>query len=249
MGAEVFQFWNEQAPLGAKAGSQDTIAAELERRAILAHMTTGIRVLDVGCGTGETAEAVADLGCQVTGWDYSPDMITATVGKRGVNFAVVDVRDCPAIVERYQVIYTQRCIINLSDWQTQERVIRYLLGLLVPGGMYLMCECSADGLADVNELRARVGLQPIHAPWHNRYLENAEIGMLARGVKSDEYAELEGVEYPLSTYALLSRVVNAALAQQARTVPDYQSPVNRLALDLPAMGTLGQNRLWIWRKM
>jgi len=247
----VMGFWNERAALGAQAGTDDLIGAELERRAILAYLRPGMRVLDCGCGTGKTARAAAALGCDVTGWDYSEEMIAAAIstGAAGMRYMVADIREKPTVGAPYDVVYTQRCLINLATWQEQVAAIRHLLSLLRPGGTYLMCECSADGLADINELRRKVGLPVIQQHWHNRYLKGDELLGLARDLEDDGISGLLTVDYPLSTYALLSRVVNAALAAQENRQPAYDAPVNRLALDLPSIGSLGQNRLWIWRRL
>lgn len=247
----ILDFWNERAVLGTKAGTDDVIGAELERRAILAHLRPGMHVLDCGCGTGETARAAAALGCDVTGWDYSEEMIAAAqaAGDCGVKYAVHDVRDLSCDGAPYDAIYTQRCLINLATWEEQEVVIRHLLSLLQPGGEYLMCECSVEGLAGINELRGKVGLPAIQQRWHNRYLEDDLLISLADTLDEDLFASLEDFEYPLSTYALLSRVINASLAAQELRRPCYDAPVNRLALDLPAIGSLGQNRLWVWRRL
>lgn len=247
----VYDFWNERAVMGPRAGTDDVIGAELERRAILAHLRPGMRVLDCGCGTGETARAAAALGCDVTGWDYSPAMIETAkaAGNSGIEYAVHDVRDASRDGAPYDVIYTQRCLINLATWQEQEAAIRHLLSLLSPGGTYLMCECSADGLADVNELRARVGLPAIQQHWHNRYLVDDQLLSLDDILAGDRAFSIVDIEHPLSTYALLSRIINAALAAQENRQPCYDAPVNRLALDLPPIGSLGQNRLWVWRRL
>ena len=47
--------------------------------------------------------------------------------------------------------------------------------LLNPGGMYVMCENSQEGLDAINDLRQQLGLKRIAAPWHNRYLRTNEI--------------------------------------------------------------------------
>ena len=41
-----------------------------------AHIESGMRVLDVACGTGNATIAAAELGARVTGLDFSPRLIT-----------------------------------------------------------------------------------------------------------------------------------------------------------------------------
>jgi ubiquinone/menaquinone biosynthesis C-methylase UbiE len=247
-------YWSSRAALGGTAGSQDVIAAHLERMAIRAHIHDGQRVLDVGCGTGELALSISDMfDCDVWGIDVSSNMIVVANGRQpalAVCYHVHDIMTGP-LHETFDTIITQRCIINCGDWPAQQQAIRNILAMLKPGGQYLMCECSANGLADVNAMRAGLGLPEIEQPWHNRYLDEDEVFVLAHttyGVFMELY-DGDGIEYPCSTYALLSRGVNAALARDAGVEPAYDSAINKLALTLPNIGQFGQQRLWIWHKL
>ena len=102
-----------------------------------------------------------------------------------------------------------------------------------------MCENSQDGLDAINVLRLSVGLPSIIHPWHNRYLYDAEI-------KKIKEVQLLDINYYSSTYYFLSRVVNAWQSAQEGKEPDYEAPVNKLALQLPAINKMGQGRIWVW---
>lgn len=249
--SDVKAFWNSRATLAEAAGSNDLIAKQLEMAAIAGHVRDGMRVLDAGCGNGVTAIDLAErYDISVVGFDYAEAMIAAArhrlaaAALRGrVEFLVADTRAASLDLGTFDVVYTERVIINLPDWPAQEAAIRRLTGLLRPGGAYAMCENSQDGLDRINGLRSACGLTLITPPWHNRYLRDAEIAQCRTdGVR------LEAVEHFTSTYAFLSRVVNAWLAKQEGREPAYDAPVNRLALDLPPFGEVGQTRLWIWRR-
>lgn len=247
----VLDFWNQRAGLGAWAGTNDVIAKRLEMETLAGFVRDGLRIVDVGCGNGITAmELARRYAVHVTGIDFSPEMIAAAKGlaeghsfKGRVEFMVGKV---PGIVEAFDacdLAYTERTIINLQTWDEQQRAIREIGNLLKPGGLFLMCENSQDGLNELNDLRERVGLSRIQPPWHNRYLVDEELAGGTFGV-----LELERIEYYSSTYYLLSRIVNAFLSAQRGEEPQYDSPVNELALKLPPIGQLGQGRLWIWRR-
>jgi len=249
---EIREFWNVRAGLGVWAGTRDVIAKQLEIEAIAAHICDGMRVLDVGCGNGITAIEIARrYRVDLLGIDFADEMISrardlaANVELKGsVEFQIGDVRSLPRTLGRFQIIYTERTLINLPDWSTQRQAIMDITRLLEVGGLYAMCENSQDGLDAINALRQRIGLPPITPPWHNRYFREAELRELAI-----DDVTLEGVEHYSSTYYFLSRVVNAWLAAQEGKEPDYESPVNRLALRLPAIGELSQGRIWLWRKL
>ncbi len=249
---EVHAFWNRQAGLAEKAGTRDLIAKQLEIEAIAEYVNPGSKVLEVGCGNGITAiELARRTSVDITGIDYAEEMIAAAnelKPKQGllgsVSFRVGDVRAIDQISERYDVVYTERVLINLPDWETQKQALINITRLLAPGGLFVMCENSQDGLDSINSMRRNIGLPDVVAPWHNRYLRDSELNQLdIPGVV------LEGCRYYSSTYYFLSRVVNAWLAAQEGKEPSYDSSVNRLALHLPSLGESGQGRIWLWKKV
>jgi hypothetical protein len=184
------------------------------------------------------------------GIDFAEEMIAAATAmladqhlKGAVRFQVGAVCSLANFSECFDLIYTERVLINLPDWQAQRQAIASITGLLADGGLYAMCENSQDGLDQINSLRQRVGLSGITPPWHNRYLRDAELEQA-----SFPGTKLEGVNTYSSTYYFLSRIVNAWLAAQGGREPDYDDPINQLALRLPSIGSLGQGRIWLWRK-
>lgn len=249
---DIRAFWNSQAGLGQWAGTRDVIAKQLEIEAICAYVHDGMRILEVGCGNGITAmEVVRRYNVDLMGIDFAEEMVAAAdtmiVGQhlRGrLSFEVGDVQDLRGFTEKFDLIYTERVLINLPDWAAQKRAMMNITDLLVDGGLYVMCENSQDGLEKINSLRKRVGLPEIISPWHDRYLQDAEIAQL-----NFPEVKLEGIIDFSSTYYFLSRVVNAWLTAQGGKEPDYEAPVNQLALQLPPIGDLGQGRIWLWRKM
>ena len=245
------EFWETQAAQGARAGSQDLIAKPLEIEAIARFVDDGMNVLDVGCGNGVTALELAQrYSVTVLGLDSSPAMIQAANDvkrdapplKGRVEFQVGDVRQLPPL-SAYDLAYTERTLINLPDWPSQRQAIIDILQCVRSGCHYVMCENSQDGLERLNALRRAVGLPSIVPPWHNRYLREAEVqaAVIPHGSCETSFAHT-------STYYFLSRVVNAALAHDQGQEPDYNAPVNRLALSLPPLGDIGQGRIWVWRR-
>jgi ubiquinone/menaquinone biosynthesis C-methylase UbiE len=246
---DVLAFWNSRAGLGKWAGTRDVIAKQLELEAIAGYVRDGMRILEVGCGNGITAlELATRFAVQIEAVDFAEEMIKAAQElqssqklRGSVRFTVGDIRGLPDGL--YDLIYTERALINLPDWPAQRAAMQSIFSRLKPSGSYLMCENSQNGLDAINDLRSRVGLPAIVPPWHNRYLRDAELSQ----VPSDEVA-LDHIKHYSSLYYLLSRVVNASLAAQAGTEPDYESPINKLALLLPSVGELGQGRIWLWKK-
>lgn len=247
----VLEHWNQRATLAERAGSNDLIAKELEINAISRHIKDGMVVAEFGCGNGTTAlELLRRHDIELHCFDFSPAMIESArkLAKESgtedrIHFEVCDVRNEPELEKKFDAIYSERMIINLPDWESQARAIRYLIRHLNAGGRYLMCENSKHGLDQLNNLRKSAGLEIISPPWHNVYLVDAQVA--AMEVPGAKLVEVE----PFSaTYYFLSRVVNAWLAVKEGKQPSYDAPVNHLAMELPPFGDCAQGKLWVFER-
>lgn len=256
---DVKALWDERAALGDTAGTQDRIAKALEIEAIAKHVKDGMDVLDVGCGNGETAFALAGRhGCKIYGLDSSEPMIEVARQTRAsahteirdrTAFGIADIehiQDTYAAELRFDLVYTERCLINLRNAGTQLETIVQLNKLVKPGGTLLLCECSLDGLYNINANRIGLGLERIAPPWHDQYLPTAAMKLLC--LDGQFYEEMDCFS---GTYYFLSRIVNAMDAKQQGVEPDYNAPVNKLALripHIPMLNKFAQVRLWTWRR-
>lgn len=252
MTSSSLSFWNDRSALGAAAGTNDLLAKQLEIEAIASYVRSGMHILDFGCGNGITAlELARRFSVDLIGIDYAEGMINAAIQltdkmelKGKVQFCVSDHTSLHDMQEKFDLVYSERALINLKNWDLQRQTIEDITTLLKPGGVYVMCENSMDGLDRINELRENLGLSSISPPWHNRYFREKEVeSLLIPDV------ELDHINHFSSTYYLLSRVLNAALSAKEGKDPSYDAPINQLALSLPSLGNWGQGKIWVWRKM
>ncbi|MEQ1772369.1 MAG: class I SAM-dependent methyltransferase [Burkholderiales bacterium] len=247
----VLELWDERATLLESAGTNDLIAKQLEITELTSHVRDGMKVLEIGCGNGITAIEIAKrFAVTIQAFDFSESMIEAAKKLAGgeqfkgsVDFRVGDVRHMPELKNQFDLVITERVLINLPDWETQARAIQEISGYLAPGGRYLMCENSQDGLDQINDLREQAGLKRISPPWHNCYFREEKINSLR--IPEMLLAEVRCYS---STYYFLSRLVNAWLAHQEGREPAYDAAINQLALLLPPIAQFGQGKLWIWEK-
>jgi SAM-dependent methyltransferase len=109
-------------------------------------LVTG-RVLDIGCGTGEHALMVAEVGLDVTGIDSSPKAIQLAEEKaraRDLHPRLVegDALELESRNEQYDTVLD--CgLFHVFDDPDRARFVRSLHSALVPGGRYCML-CFSD---------------------------------------------------------------------------------------------------------
>ena len=248
---EKKDFWNGRAQNNELAGTNDLNIKKIELLELEKYFHDDLTVFEVGCGNGESAEHFASkYKISIDATDFAEKMIAAATERIAlrkdhlgeIKFQVADIRNFNTD-KRYDLIYSQRSLINLDSWDEQRHAILKILGWLKPGGRFVMCENSLDGLGQINLYRKALGLEDILPPWHNRYFIEAEVATVSlSGVN------LEALVSFSSTYYFLSRVVNAALAAQKGESPVYDSPINQLAFGLPPINNAGQTKLWVWRR-
>jgi SAM-dependent methyltransferase len=211
----------------------------------------GAVVLEVGCGNGRNCIDLANKfpGARFTGVDYVPQMIEsarAAAGARPLAFEVGDALEIdrhPALLPEYDVVFTDRCVINLMTSEEQLRTLDQLTAKVRIGGALVLLENTRQAFEAQNDLREAARLPRRTPPEHNRFIDEEAFLEAARErlelVAVDEFAAL----HDLVLYVLVP-------AANGGTV-DYGHPVveaaTRLLLARPGAGKVtsaGQNRLF-----
>jgi arsenite methyltransferase len=107
------------------------------------------RILDVGCGPGLFAEAIAVHGATVTGVDSSPAMVAAAA-VRGVTAVEGDAEDLPFAEETFDAA----CLVQVLEYVDDPvSVISEAARVVRPGGRLLVADTDWDTLAlAINDL-------------------------------------------------------------------------------------------------
>ncbi len=208
-------------------------------------------VLEVGCGNGRNCIDLANEfpAARFTGVDYVPQMIeSARAAARAlpIAFEIGDALQLdrhPALLPEYDVVFTDRCVINLMTPEEQLGALDQLTAKVHVGGALVVLENTRKAFEAQNDLREAAGLARRTPPEHNLFIDEEAFLAAARDrlelVAIDEFAAL----HDLLLYVLVP-------AANGGTV-DYGHPVveaaTRLLLALPGAGgvtSAGQNRLF-----
>lgn len=256
----IQRFWNEQAKKfrgSDLATAPDTYYRQLEIRRIAEYLKDGTRILDVGCGNGfSTIKFAEHLPRSIfVGLDYSKDLIhfakkNLASQKPGVRerleFIEGDIlalgKNAELRNEKFDYIVSERCLINLLNWEQQRQALLSLKKYLKKNGRIILCENTQEGLARLNELRQAADLPDIKVRWHNYYMPQQKFLRFAK-----ENFIVEEVNNIGSLYYIISRVVYAKLCALKNQEPKYMHPINQIASSLPSLGEYSPNYIFLLR--
>ena len=252
VGDKTKAFWDDQARVhGASdlATAPDHHYRSLEIKSIIRMIDTmagrETTILDVGCGNGYSTAQIGKKFPEalITGVDYSEPMIeeaNKTPMPKNVEFFHGDVltlsRNKNLRGLTFDIVLSTRCLINLATWEQQKAGILEMRKMLAPNGRLILVENTEAGLASLNSLRAKVGLHPIEVRWHNKYLPQVEFNEFMTEACSNNLFEVEHIENIGNLYYIASRVIYAKLCKDQGVEPDYSSPINAIAAELPSLG-------------
>jgi len=145
----------------------------------------------------------------------------------------------------FDVVVSQRFIINLMEWPLQQTVITKLIDSLRSGGRLILLEGHKCGVDELNAYRQASALEPIPVKWHNLFLDE---GKLIPFVEKNgcELVDEDG----LGAYYLLTRGVRPQLE---KNLP-WDCEFNRMAAAQHVANLLGLGarfsrlKLWMFQK-
>ena len=235
----IKSFWEQQGSTHGtshKSSWGDLWAIELEIEAIGKHIKPGDRVLDIGCANGFSLfhQLERNPEAHFTGIDFAESMIAVAKESQREKkledktaFFQGNVVALPFEDNSFDVVYTTRLIINLSNWEDQMRGIEQCIRVAKPGGTIILSEAFAEPLVLLNALRTLMKLSPLYEHDFNRYIKKQKLEAFLQGkglsFTVDEFS---------SVYYLGSRVMQELLLDKMPPFGDYSSPVNKAFYEL-----------------
>ncbi len=254
----VKEYWENSAKKYKEsycASWGDRFCINLETKLIREYLKDGFAVLDIGCSNGHaTLEQAQKVALEkIVGIDYSEAMIEqARCSKKEakdlmceVEFSCGDVRDIPFADESFDIAYTTRVLINLSNWTEQKRAINECLRVVKRDGLVILSEAFWEPLMLLNSMRQLVNLKPLVEHDFNRYLKERALEEFL----VQHHIEFQKIEFS-AVYYLGSRFLRELITDFSN-YEGYENPINELFCNIACKyrgGGFGIQQAYILKK-
>ena len=218
--------------------SRDPYLGELERDNILAYLDMEYTCLEIGCGDAFHTMHYAKRVKHMLAIDVANSLINIASQRaqleslRNVELCVDSVLN---IIDRFEseqfdCVLSQRCLINLPDWELQKNAIIQIHHLLTDKGILLLSEGFQDHLNNLNELRTTLALPEIQVVDYNRnfFLDEFEDFV-------QRYFEVIEIRH-YGAYLFFTRVYHPLVALPES--PSHNSKMNKVAMDISKVETI-----------
>jgi SAM-dependent methyltransferase len=226
--ADIKAFWEEKA---LKSLPEEMVTHPdcnqrfLEIEVLLQYLPRSQHILDIGCGNGFSTAIFAEYASSIVGIDYSPAMIGRAKRNFGhlpnVHFEVQDVLDLRFPASSFDIVISQRCLINLPTWEAQQKAMVGITKILKPGSYFFLQEGTQQGRESLNQAREIFGLDRMPVVTYNLDFDEQKLWPFIR-----KYYEIVEIRR-FGLYDFISRVVHPLLVSPS--VPRYDAKINEVA--------------------
>lgn len=269
---QIFEHWSNWAETygknlraTTKTGTAKLLELDaLARRLSLLDRTESADILEVGCGNGINCISLSKEfeNFNFDGVDYIDKMISAAhdnlnehqgLSQRVRFFQgdVLEIKAHSALKTEYDLVFTNRCLINLNSIALQLQAITALTSMIKPGGHLVMIENSLTTYAEQNKCRESLGLTPRTPAEFNLFFDEKSIRehLPTTGLSLLETEDFSSL-HDIVLYALVPAINDGKI--------DYDHPIVHAATTLSralaatspgAFGAFGQNRLFFCQKI
>lgn len=149
----------------------------------------------------------------------------------------------------FDVVVTNRMLINLASADEQLTVMKRIAEVLNPGGLFMMLENEREAHARLNLIRRSLGLPAREAASYNVFIDSGKVIEPFKAQMELLAAESVSALHDLMLYAVAPAAGNREV--------EYDTPLMKTLTDailfVKANGMshpvgFGQNVLWVWRK-
>ncbi len=266
---EHWEKWAREFETDLRATTKTSTIKKLEINAIYKAIekthfgrTKDVEVLEVGCGNGYNCFALSELlqDFYFTGVDYVSDMIQNAkkfqtnnpIKYSRIKFQVGDILNLENnkdIKNEFDIVFTDRCIINLNTIDLQLKAINQLSKKVSQNGYLIILENFIQNYTRQNDCRKSVGLPKRNPAEYNLFIdEDVLIPYITKSLELvliDDFGSLHDV----LLYVLIPMISNGEI--------DYNHPLVKAATELSVsisekydnpFGSFGQNRLFLFHR-
>ncbi|MDA8100059.1 MAG: class I SAM-dependent methyltransferase [Nitrospiraceae bacterium] len=183
-----------------------------------------LSILDLGCGNGYLLSVLTEQvdGCKFTGLEFTDELYQLAISRKLKNTTIIkgDCRTERMNGEQFDVIISERVLINLLSKDDKVKALDNIRSLLKDQGIYIMVESFDEPLSNLNKARKELLLDETKPAYHNEYF-NEEI---VKGFKETGFAELNPT-YPkhyLSSHYFITRVLHEAIRPEEGAIKNTE---------------------------
>lgn len=205
----------------ASSSMQDETIRQVETKFILTEIDDFIqrhefmpKILELGCGNAYLLSAIQSKhpGLSLTGLEFTPELCELAQARKIPHTRILrgDMRKREHYPgELYDIVITERSLINLASWKDQEKTLEIIHQKLRFPGLYICVESYMEPWRDLNTARKEVQLPPLKASAQNVYLKDKSRKLLKKWGLLKKHTKIS--ENALSSHFFNSRVLHPLL--------------------------------------